>query len=154
MTAHATWLINHPWYWNYSAARARCKPAGKYGKRGIKFELSIKQVEYIWFRDKAYLMNKPSIDRIDTTGNYDLKNTQFLELKDNQLKPKHYAEGWRDYSKMKHPNPQIRAYTFYCVCGAVENIVRKGYGGVLKKECRKCQKRKAYLKRRAQNEHT
>jgi hypothetical protein len=37
----------------------------------------------MWFRDKAFEMKRPSLDRIDTTGDYCLDNCRFIELKEN-----------------------------------------------------------------------
>lgn len=61
---------NHPKYKNY-------------GGRGIQNFLTKKQIEYLWFRDKAYSLKKPSIDREDNDGNYELSNCRFIELSDN-----------------------------------------------------------------------
>lgn len=77
-----------PWFIHYDKAKQRCiNPKDDsykwYGDRGIKFLLTLKQVEYLWFRDKAWLLKQPSIDRIDNDGNYELGNCRFIELLDN-----------------------------------------------------------------------
>ena len=69
------------WYW----INSRCNDPNRkdykyYGGKGIINCLTIEDVKYLWFRDKAYLMIKPSIDRENNDGNYDLGNCQFLEL--------------------------------------------------------------------------
>ena len=54
-----------------------------YGGKGIKCLMDISDLRYLWNRDNAILMSRPSIDRINPRGNYEVKNCRFLELKDN-----------------------------------------------------------------------
>ncbi len=54
--------------------------------RGIKHEMTIPELKSIWFRDKAYQMDRPTIDRIDPRSHYTKDNVQFLEFKDNVSK--------------------------------------------------------------------
>lgn len=54
-----------------------------YGGRGIKNLLSQDNVKFLWFRDKAYEMKQPSIDRIDSNGHYCIENCRFIEMKEN-----------------------------------------------------------------------
>jgi hypothetical protein len=77
-----------PWLSHYQAAQQRCQnPKAisfkNYGNLGVKFLLSLVDVEYLWFRDKAYLMKQPSIDRKENALNYTLDNCRFIELKAN-----------------------------------------------------------------------
>ena len=51
----------------------------------IKVEkLSIQEVKTLWFRDRAYLLKQPSIDRIDGNGDYVFTNCRFIEMEDNR----------------------------------------------------------------------
>ncbi len=64
--------------------RSRCNYVnGWYYINGIKNFLNHKDIEYLWFRDKAYELKQPSIDRIDARGHYTLENCRFIELKKN-----------------------------------------------------------------------
>lgn len=73
-----------PWYKHYNNAYTRCCcKSGKYGKRGIKFLMKLSDFEFLWFRDSAYKMERPSIDRIDPRGNYETSNCRFIELRKN-----------------------------------------------------------------------
>lgn len=54
-----------------------------YFDRGIKNFLKLEDVKYLWFRDKAYEMKKPSIDREDPFGHYELTNCRYIELSEN-----------------------------------------------------------------------
>lgn len=84
-----------PWYNYFSNARSRCKEtydrpnANSY--RGKKFSLTEEDVKMMWFRDKAYLMQQPSIDRINNEKDYTIENCRFLELSDN-IKRREYIE--------------------------------------------------------------
>lgn len=68
---------------------SRCNNPNKdnykyYGGRGIKNLISQKELKELWFRDKAYLMKKPSIDRINNDGNYEYNNCRFIEMNKNR----------------------------------------------------------------------
>ena len=80
-----------PWKRVYYNAKARCENPNNsrykyYGGRGIKFLLTMKQVKFLWFRDKAYFLDIPSIDRIENNGHYTLDNCRFIEHVDNVIK--------------------------------------------------------------------
>src|SRR3990167_7191472 len=73
------YLKKNPWICHYSNARQRClnpKQAdfNSYKGKGIKF---------LWFRDGASKMKKPSIDRIDVNGDYFIDNCEFVEMSIN-----------------------------------------------------------------------
>jgi hypothetical protein len=79
------WLKKHRWYISYNRAEQRCNNPNchqycNYGGRGIKFLMTSEDFKKLWFRDKAYLMKRPSIDRIDNNGNYELNNCRYIEL--------------------------------------------------------------------------
>ncbi len=57
-----------------------------YGLRGIKCLITEEELEFLWFRDKAWLLKEPSIDRKDNDGNYELSNCQFIEMDINRVK--------------------------------------------------------------------
>jgi hypothetical protein len=88
---------NHRWIVHYSHAKQRCtNPKASsyksYGGKGIKFNLTLKEVKKLWFRDKAYEMEQPSIDRIDTYGDYTFSNCRFLEFDKNNKRSKRKKE--------------------------------------------------------------
>jgi len=87
------WYQKHPWLNSYQSAKQRCTNIHNnryycYGGRGIKFLMAKEEFKKLWFRDKAYEMHKPSIDRIDNDGNYEYSNCRFIELTDN-IKKRH-----------------------------------------------------------------
>lgn len=55
-----------------------------YGGRGIQNFLTFDDVRFMWERDGAGKMAKPSIDREDRDDDYTFDNCCFRELKDNQ----------------------------------------------------------------------
>jgi len=59
-----------------------------YGGKGIKCFLSFQDMVFLWERDKATKMEKPSVDRINPDGNYELSNCRFLEFHLNRPRPK------------------------------------------------------------------
>lgn len=85
------WQKRHPWYSSYRSAVDRCRNPNhiyykRYGGRGIKLLMIPEDFKSLWFRDKAYLLKKPSIDRKNNDGNYTLKNCRFIEFSENVRK--------------------------------------------------------------------
>lgn len=81
----------YPWVEHYYGLRKRCNNTKhpdykRYGGKGVRAIITKKEVKYLWFRDKAYTMDKPSIDRKRSQGNYTLKNCQFIEMLENSKK--------------------------------------------------------------------
>jgi hypothetical protein len=82
---------NTPWKLIYWDIKKRCISKGSsnhkyYIDKGIECLISEEEVKYLWFRDKAYLMEQPSIDRKNSNGNYTFDNCQFLEFDENRRK--------------------------------------------------------------------
>lgn len=72
-------------YWDI---HSRCNNPNKdnykyYGGRGIKNFITREDLVALWFMDRAYLMIKPSIDRMENDGDYTFSNCQFIELAKN-----------------------------------------------------------------------
>lgn len=85
--------INNPWKQTFLNIKKRCNnPRNKrykdYGGRGIKCLITSEELKELWFRDKAYLLKKPSIDREDNDGHYCLDNCRFIEFTENSIKDK------------------------------------------------------------------
>lgn len=83
--------LKFPWEPFYYGARIRCNNPKdihypKYGAKGIKFLMSMDEVRQIWLRDKAWDMKRPSIDRINNKGHYEISNCRFIELSENSRK--------------------------------------------------------------------
>lgn len=75
---------NNPWYVTWMNAKQRCNnikhPMYKYyGGRGIKCLITKDEIKTLWFRDKASLLNFPSINRKYNDGNYEYSNCEFIE---------------------------------------------------------------------------
>lgn len=61
----------------------KCKAYKWYGGRGIKCLITSEEIKELWFRDKAYKMKRPSIDRKENNKDYIFENCRFIELSKN-----------------------------------------------------------------------
>ena len=75
-----------PWLIHYHCAMFRCSPKGAYYKKGRKVLMSVDDFKKLWFRDKAWKLSRPTVDRIDNNGNYTYDNCRFIELSENSRK--------------------------------------------------------------------
>lgn len=83
------YIKKYPWHGSWVNMKNRCNHKScttfpNYGGRGIKLLITFEEVGKLWFRDKAYLLKRPSIDRKDPDGHYIYKNCRFIELSINQ----------------------------------------------------------------------
>ena len=88
-----------PWLSHYDCARTRClnkkrSTYARYGGRGIEFRMVKDDFKKMWFRDKAYKMKMPSVDRIDNDGHYEFSNCRFIEHSKNCTKG-NYESRWK-----------------------------------------------------------
>ena len=83
----------NPWakYINYISTRCTTQ-SHPYFKKGIKNYLKVSDLKYLWFRDKAFLMKRPSIHRVDVKKHYSRDNCEFVELIENLKEGGRY--GW------------------------------------------------------------
>lgn len=105
-----------------------------YGGRGIKCLLKREDIEFLWNRDKADKLKRPSIDRIDNDGNYTLENCRFIELSEN-VKRSVNEKSLKRSSKDKC----IRGH-----CFTDENTMWVKQVGGTKRTIRVCKKCRAY----------
>jgi len=72
-----------PWTRTYRSILGRCGKNGVYTKKGIKALIKPRELKELWIRDKAHLLKKPSIDRIDPSGHYTKENCRYVEMSEN-----------------------------------------------------------------------
>jgi len=74
----------YPWKETFHHIKTRCCNPNhvrykNYGGRGIQCLITSEELKKLWFRDKAYLMKRPSIDRKENDGNYCYENCKYME---------------------------------------------------------------------------
>ena len=82
-----------PWKKTLSDIKQRCYNSKNsryknYGGRGIECRITVEELEKLWYRDKAWLLEKPSIDRKENDGHYEFGNCRYIELVENSGKDK------------------------------------------------------------------
>lgn len=71
----------NPWARTFDNIRSRKKHFKNYKNR--KITITLNNLKSLWFRDKAWLLKRPSIDRKDNTKGYSFKNCRYIELAKN-----------------------------------------------------------------------
>lgn len=71
------------------ASRCACHPLLL--RLGIKNKITTQELKQLWFRDKAWLLKRPSIDRKDSQKSYTFANCRFIEFLENTSRPKIFA---------------------------------------------------------------
>jgi hypothetical protein len=78
----------NPWLKTLNLIKDRCNNSRnhaykRYGGRGIKCLITKEELKFLYKRDNASQMKKPSIDRVENDGNYELSNCRYIELSEN-----------------------------------------------------------------------
>lgn len=67
----------------YRTSNPKFEQYKDYGGRGIKCLITKEELKFLWFRDKAFMLKKPSINRIDNDGHYTVDNCNYIERGEN-----------------------------------------------------------------------
>lgn len=70
----------NPWVRKYYTSRNTAN------KRGLEHKMFVADFRELWFRDEAWKLKKPSIDRIDNKKGYIKENCRYIELSENQAR--------------------------------------------------------------------
>ena len=71
-----------PWLKSYENIRSR-KYYKQFKNRKLQFTITREQIKELWFRDRAYDLIIPSVDRINSKLGYTYDNCRFIEWVDN-----------------------------------------------------------------------
>lgn len=79
----------NPWANTYKSIISRCSGYGNKGqyyfKKGIKNFLTLEDLKFLWFRDRAFELSEPTIDRKNNSGHYTLENCRYIEMSENRI---------------------------------------------------------------------
>ena len=103
--ASKKYLKENPWvrcflHINWRCNNHKCPAYRYYGGRGIKTYLKLEDVKFLWHRDKANKMKRPSIDRINNDGHYELSNCRFIEASENIKRNRPFSS--KDIKKIRN----------------------------------------------------
>ena len=83
------YIETHRWVKTHADIIQRCTNPNNKDYETYKYrrgDITIEQLRELWFECKAYLMDKPSIDRINPNGVYTKSNLQYIERIDHDIK--------------------------------------------------------------------
>lgn len=98
------YFVKYPWLKSYYSAKDRVfnNNPKHILYHGIEFSMTKEDFKEIWFRDKAYEMEFPSIDRIDSKKGYIKCNCRFLEKRLNigrSLRERTHCNNGHEFTK-------------------------------------------------------
>ena len=99
----------------------------RYGGRGIECRITVEELKYLWFRDEAWKLDKPSIDRKKSSKNYTLDNCQFIEFNKNCCK-----ESKKIVFQYTKDKKFIKKWNFISEASRTLNITKGNIGKCLK----------------------
>ena len=86
----------NPWKKKLETIKSRCYcKSSPYYKKKLNVSLTENDIKNLWFRDKAWLLEYPSIDRIDDSKGYFFNNCRYIELVKNIQKG--LKKQWGEY---------------------------------------------------------
>ena len=130
------YYLSHPWMMCLNSIKGRCSRS-YYKKNKIKNFLTSKDIKFLWFRDKAFQMKRPSISRNKHNKNYTLNNCKFMELKkhlelDRKIKTmQHYMPNGKFKKILKkkrgcHVGIKNPKYKKNITINEIRNLFKKG----------------------------
>lgn len=133
--------VKSPWLATYHSINLRrTNPINKsykyYGGKGIKLLITKEELKSLWFRDKAFLLKRPSIDRINSDGHYELKNCRYIELIENISRRIYTCKYHTDAERAEAKKVWCRRYYIKNRKKILASLERRGLtpGGRKKKE--------------------
>jgi len=88
VTPEQRYRLKKPWIKYICWAKRRCTDTKSkwfryYGAKGIKMLLNVDEAEFLWKRDNADKLVKPSLDRKKSHLNHTIENCRFIEFELN-----------------------------------------------------------------------
>lgn len=116
--SQARFNARNPWYRAWQSAKRRCNSPKDisypfYGGKGIKCLLSKEDVQFLWERDATGL-NRPSLDRLNSSKDYTRDNCRFIEHDFNRSRPERVIGGKPRRARQDAPAREIAASPDNC----------------------------------------
>ncbi len=68
---------SHPWLKHLGCSYTNAK------RRGLEYSIKGADLKELWFRDEAWKLKRPSLDRKESSLGYTKENCRFIELSEN-----------------------------------------------------------------------
>jgi len=77
------WKLKAPWEKTYQYIRQRCGTGKDPAYVNVRNSITRRELKILWYRDRAYELKKPSIDRLDSAKDYTFDNCRYIEFGEN-----------------------------------------------------------------------